>query len=83
MHVVNTEAVSYQSKTPEKCLETAERKKKMNKKYPNTYPNKRQHFTPFFFLMYGILGVEAEATLKHIAIHLVQEWKNQYSRTCG
>ena len=28
MHVVNTDAVSYKSKTPDKCLETADHKEK-------------------------------------------------------
>ena len=32
MHVVNNDAVSYQFKTPEKCMETTESKKKKN--YP-------------------------------------------------
>ena len=45
MSVVNTDAISYESKTPEKCLETAEHKKK--KKYLNTCLNKHRHFTPF------------------------------------
>ena len=31
----------------------------------------------------GILGVEAEATLKRIAICLVTNWWQTYSRTCG
>ena len=61
MRVVNTDAVSYQSKTPEKCLETAKREKK--KKYLNAYLNDHQHFTPFVALVDGPLGVEAEATL--------------------
>ena len=37
MLVVNTEAVSYQSKTPEKFLETSEKEKK--RKYPNACLN--------------------------------------------
>ena len=39
MHVVNTDVVSYQYKTPEKCLETAEREKET--KYPTACLNKR------------------------------------------
>ena len=81
MRVVNTDAVSYQSKTPEKCLETAKREKK--KKYLNAYLNDHQHFTPFVALVDGPLGVDAEATLKHIASHLTQKGKEPYSRTCG
>ena len=33
--------------------------------------------------MYGLIRVEAEATLKRIASHLTQKWKEPYSRTCG
>ena len=68
MRVVNTDAVSYQYKTPEKCLETADHEKK--RKYLNTCLNERRHFTPFFASMDSLLGVKAEATLKRIAIHL-------------
>ena len=45
MRVVNTDAVSYQSNTLKKCLETNKRKKK--RKYLNTCLNKSRHFTPF------------------------------------
>ena len=45
MRVLNTDAVSYQSKTPEKVLVTAEREKK--KKYLHSCLNKRRHFTAF------------------------------------
>ena len=57
MRVVNTDAVSYQSKTPEKCMETAEREKNSN--YLNSCLNKLIHFTPFVALVDGLLGVEA------------------------
>ena len=45
MSVVNTDALSYQFKNPEKCLETDERKNK--KKHFYTCLNKRWPFTPF------------------------------------
>ena len=32
--------------------------------------------------MEGILGVEAEATIKRIAIRLTQKWKDSYSCNC-
>ena len=81
MHIMNTDNVSYQSKNPEKCLETAEREKK--KKYLHTCLNKRQHFTPFVAPVDGLLGVEAEAMCKCIANHLTQKWKEPYSLNCG
>ena len=76
MRVVNTDAVSYQSKTLEKCLETSEFKKKKN--YLNACLNERQHFTPFVALADGIIGVKTEATLKRITIRLAQNWKETY-----
>ena len=80
MRVVNTDAVSYQSKTPEKCLETAECKKKKN--YLKYCLNEHIYFTPFIALVDGLIGVDAEATLKLITICLSQKWKELHSRTC-
>ena len=57
MRVVNTDAVSYQFKTPEKFLETAEREKK--KKYLNACFNELRHFTSFVTLVDSLIGVEA------------------------
>ena len=81
MRVLNTGSVSYQSETPEKCLETAEHKKKRNSL--NDLLNKLRHFTLFFASVYGLLRVEVEATLKRIIIRLTQKYQKPYSRTCG
>ena len=81
MRVVNTDVVSYQYKTPEKCLETAERER--DKKYPTACLNERQHFTPFIALVDGLLGVEAKGALKCISSRINQKWKDPYSHTCG
>ena len=54
MRVVNTDAVYYQSKTPEKCLETTEQEKK--RKYLNACLSKRRNFTPFVALLDGLLS---------------------------
>ena len=45
MHVVNTYAISYQYKIPEKLLEISEREKK--NRYLHYCLNKRQHCIPF------------------------------------
>ena len=45
MHVMNTDATSYQSKNPDKCLETAEKGKK--KKYLDACLQQHRNFTPF------------------------------------
>ena len=81
MRVVNTDTVSYQSKTLEKCLETAKRETK--KQYLNTSIHYWQQFTPFIASVYVLLEVEAEATLERISSRLKQKWKETYSRTCG
>ena len=62
MHVVNTDAVYYQSKTPDNCLENADSKKKKN--YLQAYLNERRHFMPFANSLVGLLGVKMEALLK-------------------
>ena len=73
MHVVNTDETSYQFKNPEKCLKTVEKEKK--KKYLDAFLKYCRHFTPFVASVYGLLGFEAEATLKHIAIRLATKRK--------
>ena len=55
MHVVNTDALSYVRKTPEKCLHDAERGKK--KMYLEACIQQHQHFSPFVALVDGLLGV--------------------------
>ena len=80
MRIMNTDTVSYHFKTPEKYLETAERKKK--RKYLNACLNKCRHFTPFVVSVDGLLGVEAEVTLKRIARRLAQKRKKPYSCNC-
>ena len=68
MHVVNTGALSYVRKTPEKCLHKAKRGKK--KMYLEACLQQRRHFYPFVALVEGLLGVEATAILKRIASRL-------------
>ena len=81
MRVVNTDALTYQLKAPEKCLHKAEKGKK--KIYLEACLQQRWHFSPFFASVYGLLGVEAMATLKRIASRLATKWKQSYSKTCG
>ena len=68
MRVVNTDAKSNWGRTPEKCLEEAERGKK--KMYLEACLPQRRHFSPFVVSVDGLLGVEATATLKRIASRL-------------
>ena len=55
MCVVNTDAISYQSKTPKKCLETAEKEK--NNKDLDACLKKCQNSTPFINSVDVLLGV--------------------------
>ena len=81
MRVVNTDAESYWEKSPERCLEEAERIKK--KMYLEAFLQQRRHFSTFVASVDGLLGVEATATLKRIASRLASKWKQTYSKTCG
>ena len=81
IRVVNTDAISYQSKTTKKCLETAGCKYK--KKYLHACIDKRKQFTPFIAAVDSLLGAKSEAMLKHTVIRLSQNWKHPYLRTSG
>ena len=81
MRVVNTDALSYLKKAPEKCLHEAEKGKKSM--YLEACLQQRQHFPSFVALVEGVLGVEATATLKRIASRLATKWRQPYSTMCG
>ena len=80
MRVVNNDALSYVRKTPEKCLHESKRGKK--KIYLEACLQQRRHFYPFVASVYRMLGVEAKATLKMIAICLATKWRQPYSKKC-
>ena len=71
--VVNTDAIFYQSKTPENSLETDEGENK--RKYLNACLNECRHFTPFSALVCSLPRVEVKAMIKRIASRLAQKWK--------
>ena len=66
MRVVNTDALTYMTKDPERFMHKAERKKKQ--KYLEACLQQRRHFSPFIASVDGLLGVEATATLKRLAV---------------
>ena len=78
---MNTDTLSYVRRSPEKCLQEAERGKK--KMYLEVLLQQRRHFSPFVASVDGLLGVEATATLKRIASRLDIKWRQTYSKTCG
>ena len=81
MRVVNTDAKSHSAKTPYKCLQEAERRKK--RMYLEACLQQRRHFFPFVASVDGLLGVETTSTLKRLASHLSTKWRQPYSKTCG
>ena len=81
MRVMNTDALMYLKKAPEKCLHEAE--KGNRRMYLEACLQQRQHFSHFVSLVEGMLGVEATATLKRIASCLTTKWRQPYSKTCG
>ena len=80
MRFVNTDALTYQSKAPEKCLHKAEKGKK--KMYLEACLQQQRHFSPFVASADRLLGAEAAATLKRIASRLATKWNQPYSKTC-
>ena len=68
MRAVNNDATTYQSKSPEKFLETADKAKK--KKYPDVCLKQHQQFAPFIVSVEVLFKDETEETLKRIAIRL-------------
>ena len=64
MRVVNMNAPSYLSETPDKYLDTAEKEKK--RKYPDACLKQRRKFTPFIYSVDILLRFKAEAKLKRI-----------------
>ena len=81
MCVVKTEALSHWNKSPGKCLQTEDKDKK--KKYLDSCLQQHRHFPPLVVSVDGILGMEAEALYKHIAIYLVTKRKQPCLRTCS
>ena len=73
MHVMNTDALSNWSNLPYKCLQMTEKEKK--RKYLETFLCQNHHFSPFVVSVVGLIGVEAEAALKRVAIRLKTKWK--------
>ena len=65
MRVVNKYSKSHSDKPTETCLKEVERAKK--RMYLEACLQQRIHFYPIVTSVYGLMGVEAAATLKRIA----------------
>ena len=81
MRVVNNHALQNRNKYPKKYLQMAEREKKKN--YAESFLKQCPNFSPFAVSVYGLIDVEAEATLKNISGRLGTKWNQPYLRTCS
>ena len=81
VQIVNTDSRSHRNRSPEAVLKTAERSKK--KKHLNHCQQQRRHFTLFVVSTDGMIGDEANAMVKRLALVLSQKWEKTYSRVCG
>ena len=71
IQIVNTDSRSHRNRSPEAVLKTAERNNK--KKHLNHCQQQRRHFTPFVVSTDGMLGDEANAMVKRLALVLSQK----------
>ena len=53
-----------------------------NRMYLEAWLQKRRHFSPSVISLDRLLGIEAEAMLKHLVRRLYFKWRQLYSRTC-
>ena len=81
MRFANTDAKFHKAKSPEKCLQEAERGEKWM--YLEACLQQRRHFSPFVASVDGQMGVEATSILKRLSSRLVTKWKQPYSKTYG
>ena len=80
-HMFDVDAKYHSAKTPDNCLQEAERGKK--RMYLEACLKQRSHFTPFVASVDGLLEVEGTETLKRLASRLATKWRQPYSKTCG
>ena len=81
MCVVDTDAPSYCSCSPQAVLWSAEVEKK--RKYSLASQVHRASFIPLCFSVDGLLGSEANFFIKRLADHLAAKWKKSYSVVMG
>ena len=77
IRVIDTDAQSYQSHSPQSVLASAEAEKKC--KYSTACSDRRASFTPLCFSIDGLLGCEADVFLKQLANRLFDTWDRSFS----
>ena len=80
MRVVITDDYYYLQRSPDKCLQVAEKEKK--NKYTEACVQNFWNFYLFFCSVNGLLGMEYKASMKRIASHLVETLWQPYSWMC-
>ena len=80
VRVVDTDAPSYRSRSPDSVLHSAEVEKK---KYPFACVARRASFTPLCCSVDGMLGAEANFFLRRLADRLSSKWEKPYSLVMG
>ena len=81
VHVVDTDAPSYRSRSPQAVLCSAEAEKK--RKYVEACLARHAGFTPLCFSIDGMLGKEADFFLRRLADLLSAKWERPYSMVTG
>ena len=76
VRIVDTDAPSYSSRTPQAVIQSAEVEKK--RKYSSACQARRASFTPLCFSVDGVLGSEANFFLKRLADQLAMKWEKSY-----
>ena len=79
--VVDTDAPSHRTRSPEAILESGAKEKK--RVYEQAVVERRGNFTPIVLPVDGLLHREAEHFLKRMAANLAHKWEKPYSQTCG
>ena len=76
VRVVDSDAPSYSSKSPQSVLKTAKREKK--NKYVKACESCHASFIPLCMTVDGLLGEELQSFLNHLADRLAAKWNKQY-----
>ena len=81
IRVIDTDAPTHRTRSPEAILETGAQEKK--RVYEQAVAEQRDNVTPVVLSVDGLLHREAEHFLKRIAANLAHKWEKPYSQTCG
>ena len=81
VRITDGDSPSRLSSSPAKVILSQEKEKK--RKYLTACLEQRRHFAPYVCDVYGLLGAEAQAVNKRLAVRLASKWTAPYSATMG